>query len=163
MEIAGPLTDSFKSRMVSIGVVACTLASAMFVIVNAASPENVNAQEVSESGSKQMINLSSKTALNLGWENFSPERLQELRDKGIPVFIDFTAKWCLLCQANKVVMHSSTVSQAFEQAGVVKMRADWTKKDKDITRMLKQFKRNGVPLYVLFKPGAQTPRISRKP
>jgi thiol:disulfide interchange protein len=84
------------------------------------------------------------------WEPFSTKRLEELRQSGKPVFIDFTAKWCLLCQANKAVLHSKEVDAAFEKAGIVKLDADWTRGDPEITRLLKEFGRTGVPLYVLY-------------
>jgi thiol:disulfide interchange protein DsbD len=84
------------------------------------------------------------------WEPFSEKRLQELRAAGTPVFIDFTAKWCLICQANKAVLHSQGVEEAFEKTGTVRMIADWTRGDKEITAMLKEFNRTGVPLYVLY-------------
>jgi thiol:disulfide interchange protein len=84
------------------------------------------------------------------WEPFSTKRLEELRNSGKPVFIDFTAKWCLLCQANKAVLHSKEVDNAFEKAGIVKLDADWTRGDPEITRLLKEFGRTGVPLYVLY-------------
>jgi len=153
----GQMINSFKSRMIAMGVSAVTLTSALAIIISAAG-EDVPVQAAS-TAQQQMAGLSVKPSLELGWENFTPERLQELRSKGTPVFIDFTAKWCLLCQANKVVMRSSSVTQAFNQAGVVRMRADWTKKDKEITRLLKQFQRSGVPLYVLYGPDGQSPII----
>lgn len=84
------------------------------------------------------------------WEPFSKKRLEELRQSGKPVFIDFTAKWCLLCQANKAVLHSKEVDAAFEKAGIVKLDADWTRGDPEITKLLKEFGRTGVPLYVLY-------------
>lgn len=87
-----------------------------------------------------------------GWENYSPERIAELRAQGVPVFVDFTAKWCLICQANKVILHSSEVQKAFKERGVVAMAADWTKKDSVITKELEKLGRSGVPVYVLY-PG----------
>lgn len=84
------------------------------------------------------------------WEVFSPERVAELREQGIPVFIDFTAKWCLICQANLLVLDGDDVSEAFNERGVVKMKADWTKRDEVIAGELKKFGRNSVPLYVLY-------------
>lgn len=92
------------------------------------------------------------------WELFSKARFDELQKEGKPVFIDFTAKWCLLCQANKVVMHSGAVEDAFKKAGVATLKADWTKGDPEITRMLKQLGRTGVPLYVIYS-GKQKPTI----
>lgn len=84
------------------------------------------------------------------WEEFSPERVAELRAQGIPVFIDFTAKWCLICQANHAVLSSSDVADMFSQKGVVRMKADWTKSDEVIAAELKKFGRNSVPLYVFY-------------
>lgn len=85
-----------------------------------------------------------------GWEEFSPERLAQLRLEGKPVLIDFTAKWCLICQANHLVLSSDSVKKQLDDAGVVKMRADWTKNDPVITQELSKYGRNSVPLYVLY-------------
>ncbi len=85
-----------------------------------------------------------------GWEVFSPERVAELRAQGTPVLIDFTAKWCLICQANHMVLDSKEVNEELSKAGVVKMIADWTKNDPIITTELSKFGRNSVPLYVLY-------------
>lgn len=87
-----------------------------------------------------------------GWEDFSPERVAQLRREGKPVLIDFTAKWCLICQANHLVLSSNEVKRLLDQAGVVKMKADWTKNDSVITQELSKFGRNSVPLYVLYGP-----------
>jgi thiol:disulfide interchange protein DsbD len=95
-----------------------------------------------------------------GWETFSPERVAELRAQGTPVFIDFTAKWCLICQANHFVLASQEIDRKFAQEGVVKMVADWTKNDPIITEELSKFGRNSVPLYVYYGPDkAQDPVI----
>ena len=95
-----------------------------------------------------------------GWEPYSPERIAELQKKGIPVFIDFTAKWCLVCQANHLVLSTAKVEQHFKTKGVVKMKADWTKNDPRITEALRTYGRNSVPLYLLYSgtEGA-TPKI----
>jgi thiol:disulfide interchange protein DsbD len=85
-----------------------------------------------------------------GWEVFSPERVAELRKQGRPVLIDFTAKWCLICQANHIVLGSKEVDKKLSEKGVVKMVADWTKNDPVITEALSQFGRNSVPLYVFY-------------
>jgi len=85
-----------------------------------------------------------------GWEDFSPERVAQLRSEGKPVLIDFTAKWCLICQANHLVLDSDDVKENLDKAGVVRMKADWTKNDPVITEALSKFGRNSVPLYVLY-------------
>lgn len=84
------------------------------------------------------------------WVNFSPEALEELQAEGIPVFVDFTAKWCLICQANHLVLSVDQVDKKLKELGVVKMKADWTKHDPAITEFLKKYGRNGVPLYLLY-------------
>lgn len=94
------------------------------------------------------------------WEEFSPERLAELRERGTPVFIDFTAKWCLICQANHLTLSTSDVAKKFEEKGVIRMKADWTKRDEVIAGELRKFGRNSVPLYVLYgKDQSETPEI----
>jgi len=85
-----------------------------------------------------------------GWEPFSPERVAELRAQGKPVLIDFTAKWCLICQANHLILDSQEVNKHFNESGVVRMYADWTKSDPVITQELSKFGRNSVPLYVFY-------------
>lgn len=90
-----------------------------------------------------------------GWEDFSVARLEQLRLEGKPVFIDFTAKWCLICQANHMVLSTDSVKKQLDGAGVVKMKADWTKNDPVITEALSKFGRNSVPLYVLYGPDKQ--------
>ena len=75
---------------------------------------------------------------------------------GQPVFVDFTAAWCVSCQVNKrVVLHTDATMQAFAQAGVSLMRADWTQRDARITAALARYGRNGVPVYVLLRPGRE--------
>lgn len=94
------------------------------------------------------------------WETFSPERVAELQKQGIPVLVDFTAKWCLICQANHLVFSQESVSNKMAEKGVVKMKADWTKNDAVITKELQKFGRNGVPLYILYGTDpSQPPQI----
>ncbi|MBA3237345.1 MAG: thioredoxin family protein [Parachlamydiaceae bacterium] len=94
------------------------------------------------------------------WEPYSAERVEILRKKGTPVLIDFTAKWCLICQVNHIVLSKSEVSQKMQELNVVKMKADWTRNDPQITEALRSFGRNGVPLYVLTsRDPAGTPQI----
>ncbi len=91
------------------------------------------------------------------WEPFSPARVEQLRAAGTPLFIDFTAAWCLSCQVNeRVVFSSKTVRDEFERRKIVMMKADWTKRDATITQALAGFGRSGVPLYVLY--GSETKR-----
>ena len=93
------------------------------------------------------------------WEDFSAVKLADLKREGRPILIDFTAKWCLTCQVNHLVLDSESVAQNLNDLGVVKIKADWTKNDPEITAELSKFGRNSVPLYVLYKEGASEPVI----
>jgi thiol:disulfide interchange protein DsbD len=84
------------------------------------------------------------------WEPYSAARIAELQKQGIPVIVDFTAKWCLICQANHMVLSTDDVSSKLDDLGVVRMKADWTRNDPEITEALTQFGRNSVPLYLLY-------------
>jgi thiol:disulfide interchange protein/DsbC/DsbD-like thiol-disulfide interchange protein len=89
------------------------------------------------------------------WIAFTPERVQSELTQGLSVFVDFGAAWCLTCKFNEAtVLESAAVKSAFEHYSVVKMKADWTNADPVITRILKQFGRVGVPLYVLYPAGS---------
>jgi thiol:disulfide interchange protein DsbD len=76
------------------------------------------------------------------------------------VFVDFTAAWCITCLVNeRVALETPDVRRAFEQAGVVKLKGDWTNRDPEITSLLKELGRAGVPLYLWWAPGAARPKI----
>jgi len=88
------------------------------------------------------------------WLAFTPERLAAELAQGRAVFIDFTAAWCVTCKFNEAtVLETSAVRDAFARRAVVKLKADWTNADPVITKILKQFGRPGVPLYVLYPGG----------
>jgi thiol:disulfide interchange protein/DsbC/DsbD-like thiol-disulfide interchange protein len=91
----------------------------------------------------------------VGWEPFSPSRLAELRAAGKPVFVNFTAAWCITCLVNeRVALRSAAVTDVFSRKGVVALKADWTTRDPGITQVLGSLGRSGVPLYVLYPPAA---------
>ena len=89
---------------------------------------------------------------------------QRLSAEGRPVFVDFTAAWCVSCQVNKrLVLNTDETRQAFERANVALMRADWTRRDAVITQALARLGRNGVPVYVLLRPGPGTAAAAGDP
>jgi thiol:disulfide interchange protein DsbD len=89
-------------------------------------------------------------AAELDWEKWSAERQGELLAQGRPVFVDFTADWCLTCQVNEQVAFTEEVRDRLEAGDVALLRADWTLRDDAITRALAVHGRQGVPLYVLY-------------
>ena len=96
-----------------------------------------------------------------GWESWSKAKVEELVKAGKPVFVDFTAAWCVTCQVNEAVALSpADVRAKFKELGVVTLKADWTNADpQEITRALAELGRNGVPLYVLYPGGGAAPRV----
>lgn len=87
-------------------------------------------------------------------EPFSEARLAELRQQGTPVFVDFTADWCLTCKVNeRVAINRDETQAAFKAAGVVTLVGDWTTGDPAITRFLAQHGRNSIPYYLYVAPG----------
>ena len=91
---------------------------------------------------------------------FSPDALAKARATGKPVFVYFTADWCLSCKANEAgAINREAVQDAFDAVGVVTLVGDWTNGDPVITRTLTEHGRNSVPLYLWYAPGAAKPEI----
>jgi thiol:disulfide interchange protein DsbD len=91
------------------------------------------------------------------WEPYTTARLKELRGQGKPVFLNFTAAWCISCLVNeKVALSQDAVIDAFKHAGITYLKGDWTNRDPEITRILAEFGRSGVPLYLYYPAGVST-------
>lgn len=142
----GTPVKSKISRLVSFSIVLMCFSLAGYIIAKSTSPK-VIAYESAKTQKDDNV-----------WQAFSESKVADLQKKGIPVFVDFTAKWCLICQTNHLVLSTPEVSAKFDELGVVRMKADWTRNDPKITEALRKFGRNGVPLYVLYVPGGQ-PKI----
>ncbi|MCB5190130.1 thioredoxin family protein [Methylobacillus arboreus] len=105
-------------------------------------------------GSVSTANTASAAGVEKNWEAYSEQRLGDLRDEGKPVFINLTAAWCITCLVNEqVALSQQSVADAFSKSGITYLKGDWTNQDKQITQLLKQFGRSGVPLYILYPPG----------
>ena len=88
------------------------------------------------------------------WVPYSPSSLDVLRSEGKPVFLDFTASWCLTCQFNeKTSINVPAVRSLLCEKGITAMKGDWTNSDPAITTALKSFGRVGVPLVIYYPPG----------
>jgi thiol:disulfide interchange protein DsbD len=95
------------------------------------------------------------------WAAYTEERLDAARKAGQPVFVDFTAEWCINCKTyERLVLATAPVGAKFQEKKIVALRADWTNtEDPVVTRALKSFGRVGVPLYVLYRPGEDQPVV----
>lgn len=91
---------------------------------------------------------------------FSESALAEARASGRPVFLWFTADWCVTCKVNeKVAIEREATRAAFEQAGVIAMVGDWTRRDPAITQFLAQHGAAGVPLYLWYEPDSEADQL----
>ena len=87
----------------------------------------------------------------IDWQKYDKQKVDSLLINGKPVFIDFTAAWCLSCQVNeRVALNNKEVADKFKELGITTFKGDWTNKDEEITKALASYGRNSVPLYILY-------------
>ncbi len=102
-------------------------------------------------------NISNLYSNSVKWDN---EIEKNYREKGQPYLINFTAAWCITCQANdKIALSRPKVKEHFKKNNVEYIIADWTNKDDEILQTLESYNRSGVPLYIYWKPGMKDPAI----
>jgi thiol:disulfide interchange protein len=88
------------------------------------------------------------------WQPYSEELLGELRQAGKPVFVNLTADWCITCLVNeKVAIGSDAFYQSLAENNITYLKGDWTNNDAKITKLLNQYQRSGVPLYLMYPNG----------
>ncbi|MEE2775346.1 MAG: thioredoxin family protein, partial [Acidobacteriota bacterium] len=97
-----------------------------------------------------------ETAGIIPWTEFDRGRAEALATEGTLVFVDVTADWCFTCKANeRLVLETEQIAAAFEEHGVVPMRADWTNRNEEIATLLAEHGRYSIPFYLLYRPGKQ--------
>lgn len=104
------------------------------------------------------VNAVNSNQSSSAWQDWSAQKQSEAIAAGRPVFVDYTAAWCVTCQYNKkAVLHQASINAAFASKNVLLLRADWTRYDAHITAALQALGRSGVPVYVLINAqGEQT-------
>ncbi|MGN8082818.1 protein-disulfide reductase DsbD family protein [Variovorax sp. 22077] len=143
--IVWALTLRGRTRMVIAGVLI-----AFTAVLTAAIGRNV--LQVVEPA--KLASAATKDGVGQRWQPWSAERVAQLSGEGRPVFIDFTAAWCVTCQYNKKsTLSDEKVLADFDAKKVAMLRADWTRRDPAITAALTALGRSGVPVYVLQAPG----------
>lgn len=94
------------------------------------------------------------------YEAYTPARLAALQAEGRPVFVNYTAAWCVTCQVNeKVALSTKGVGEALSRTGAVYLKADWTRKDAEIAEELARHGRAGVPLYLVYGARGGAPKV----
>jgi thiol:disulfide interchange protein/DsbC/DsbD-like thiol-disulfide interchange protein len=148
LAIAGWFLGRWPARRWATGVAATLMLGVIALSVFAAKGLVV---QPSNSASRQSQN---------GWEPWSAAAVARYQAEGRPVFVDFTASWCLSCQVNeRIALTQPQVRKAFADANVALLRADWTEHDEAIEKALNSLGRSGVPAYALYAPGKAAPRL----
>jgi thiol:disulfide interchange protein DsbD len=110
--------------------------------------------KMDDSGISSATTAAPNSATAVTWQAWAPGRVESELAAGRPVFVDFTAAWCITCQYNKkTTLSNSEVLADMKARNVTLLRADWTRRDPAITVALEQLGRSGVPVYVLHQGG----------
>ena len=110
-------------------------------------------QAMAINSSPEFSQKSAQNSPRLNWEPWSPETANETLRLGRPVFIDFTAAWCITCQVNEhTTLENKDIKSLLSSKNVRLLRADWTKPNPLITKTLAKLGRSGVPVYLLLSP-----------
>jgi len=144
----GGLEQTWRRQLLAFGAAAAVVAYGGWTFLDLEAeasdcPSNEVASEVAWEGDE------------IPWQPFSGAAVDSLAGK--PVFIDFTAKWCLTCKVyERTIIDTAEVREAMRRLGVVPLVADWTRRDAEITEWLQRYDRAGVPFYLIIPadPGA---------
>ncbi len=144
LAVAGWVLNRWPAKLVP------SIVAALLVIAGLAIPLWQARHFVPSTGASAANTATSEP--NLTWQPFTPAALASAKASGQPVFIDFTAAWCLSCQVNeKLILHTPEVEHQLAAHHFTLLRADWTNEDPAITAELASVNRSGVPTYLIYK------------
>jgi thiol:disulfide interchange protein DsbD len=155
--VLGRWPARWASRIAALALIALGLAIPLSQTRNAARAVTSDQSNAMQQNAAQTSASASNTTKNAGliWQPYSQQALDAARASGRPVFLDFTAAWCLSCQFNeRAVLRSSDVESALRARNFVLLKADWTNGDPEITQKLASLGRAGVPTYVVYSANA---------
>jgi thiol:disulfide interchange protein DsbD len=101
-------------------------------------------------------------AKGLPWEEWSQEKVDAALEAGRPVYVDFTAKWCLTCQVNKGTAYGSKDKALIDSHDNLLLKADKTNPSPSIDKKIQELGRAAIPVNVLYVPGDDTPHITKE-
>jgi len=157
--VLGRWPARWASRIAALALIALGLAIPLSQTRNAARAVTSDQSNAMQQNAAQTSASASNTTKNAGliWQPYSQQALDAARASGRPVFLDFTAAWCLSCQFNeRAVLRSADVENALRAHNFTLLKADWTNGDPEITKKLASLGRVGVPTYVLYPAGANS-------
>jgi thiol:disulfide interchange protein DsbD len=144
-----PLVPGLAAGLAAVLAVACLVFGARETAPAAPTQTASGDQAPAQSGGKEMAS-----------EAFTSGKLADLRAQGKPVFVNFTAAWCVTCQVNeRLALGSPQVAKALADVGGVYLKADWTNHDSEIAKLLAEHGRAGVPLYLVYGVGGGDPVV----
>ena len=155
-KFAGPEADvpqKFKAWGAAVFVLVATVFLLRDSLASLREPQETGAAAPGEGFQEDMVARPGK----LPWQPWSPKALEQARQTGRPVFVDFTAAWCLICKANEAAALDVPETVAlFEKHGIIALKADWTRRPREMTEAIESYGRAGVPIYVFYpRPGAE--------
>ena len=86
------------------------------------------------------------------WEDWSQAKVDAALAQGRPVYVDFTAKWCVTCQTNKKIAYTDEVKKLIKEKKILLLRADKTKPNPEIEAKIKELGRAAIPVNALYVP-----------
>lgn len=148
----GTLVATAASRFTAAVTALLLVAAGAYLFLQNAESAGIGAPNVLPKGETGVAGLQ--------WEPYTTATLEQYRQEGRAVFVDFTADWCLSCKFNEATaLNTASVREAFDAGRIIAMKGDWTRRDDEITSALAQFGRNSVPLYVFYPPNHGEPMI----